>query len=64
MNYLMSELVVFNVADQFPGGLDPNNIKFRAVTWAGAEVFLWSAVAVNFMPRKLLVFAVKRSAQI
>lgn len=47
MNYLMSELVVFEIA--FPDGIDTDNIKFRAVVWAGAEILLWTAVAINMI---------------
>jgi hypothetical protein len=52
-NYLMSELVVFGVADQFPGGLDDTNVKFRAVVWVISQFFLWTAVMVNWIPRAL-----------
>ena len=54
MNYLMSELIVFNVDDRFLGGLETTNIYFRAVVWAGAEFFLWTALAVNWIPRTSL----------
>jgi len=47
MNYLLSELVIFE--KDFPGGIDMNNIKFRAVVWIGAELFLWSAVGINMI---------------
>lgn len=43
----MSQLVVFNV--DFPGGIDTNNIKFRAVLWIGSELFLWAAIMVNLV---------------
>lgn len=47
MNYLLSELIIFDKA--FPGGIDMNNIKFRAVVWIGAEFFLWTAILVNMI---------------
>ncbi|KAK4055572.1 hypothetical protein OIV83_000118 [Microbotryomycetes sp. JL201] len=50
-NFILSELVVFNRA--FPGGVDNDNVRFRAVVWVVSEALLALAVLVNFMhPRK------------
>ncbi|KAM0788912.1 hypothetical protein ACM66B_002991 [Microbotryomycetes sp. NB124-2] len=50
-NFILSELVVFNKA--FPGGVDNDNVKFRAVVWIVSEALLAASVLVNFMdPRK------------
>jgi hypothetical protein len=48
--YILSQLVVWEV--DFPGGVDINNIKFRAVVWAVSEVLLIMVVALNYLPRK------------
>lgn len=52
MYYLLSELSVFGVEDKFPGAFDSSNVKFRAIVWAGAQFFLWSAVLCNMIHRK------------
>lgn len=49
MNYVLSEASVFGVDQNFPGGFDYSNVRFRAVVWAGSQVFLWSAVGINFI---------------
>lgn len=49
--YILSQLVVWEV--DFPGGVDINNVKFRAVVWAVSEVLLIMVVALNYLPRKL-----------
>lgn len=49
MYYLLSELSVFGVEDKFPGAFDSSNVKFRAIVWAGAQFFLWSAVLCNMI---------------
>lgn len=49
--YILSQLVVWEV--DFPGGVDINNIKFRAVVWAVSEVLLIMVVALNYLPREL-----------
>lgn len=46
---VMSELTVFGKT--IDGGLVDTNIKFRALVWIGAEILLWSAVAINFINR-------------
>ena len=51
MYYLLSEASVFGVDANFPGAFDASNVKFRAVVWAGAQFFLWTAVLVNFIHR-------------
>lgn len=50
--YILSQLVVWEV--DFPGGVDINNIKFRAVVWVVSEVLLIMVVALNYLPRELL----------
>jgi hypothetical protein len=45
----MSELSIFGKTIE--GGLVDTNIRFRAIVWIGAEVLLWSAVAINFINR-------------
>ena len=52
MNYVLSEASVFGVDQNFPGGFDYSNVRFRAVVWAGSQVFLWSAVGINFIHRE------------
>lgn len=52
MYYLLSEASVFGVDANFPGAFDASNVKFRAVVWAGAQFFLWTAVLVNFIHRE------------
>jgi amino acid transporter len=59
-NYILSELTVFNKA--FPGGLDPSNIKFRAVQWAISEVFLVIAIASNLISPRKFAWIFKASA--
>ncbi|KAJ9097597.1 hypothetical protein QFC21_004631 [Naganishia friedmannii] len=48
--YILSQLVVWEV--DFPGGVDINNLKFRAVVWAVSEVLLIMVVALNYLPPK------------
>lgn len=47
---LLSELTVFGKTIE--GGLVDTNIRFRAIVWIGAEVLLWTAVAINFINRE------------
>lgn len=61
-NYLLSELTIFQIV--FPGGLDSSNVKFRAVQWAIAQGFLWSAVLVNWIPPKAFRWVFFTSAAI
>lgn len=50
----MSEPVIFNA--YFPdGGFDSNNVKFRAVVWAGSLALLWLAILANFINREDLL---------
>ncbi|KKK15794.1 amino acid permease, partial [Aspergillus ochraceoroseus] len=49
VNYMLSELTVFNV--DFPQ--DTYSVKFRAVQWICTEVLLALAALVNFLPPKL-----------
>lgn len=46
-NFITSELVVFQ--KYFPGGIDNENIKFRAVVWIIAEALLALTVIINLM---------------
>ncbi|KAF9872106.1 amino acid transporter [Colletotrichum karsti] len=46
VNYILSEIVVFNI--DFPS--DTSSLKFRAVQWAATEVMLAAAVLFNFLP--------------
>lgn len=48
VNYLLSEIVVFNV--DFPA--DSGNVRYRAVQWAVTEVMLAIACIVNLLPPK------------
>ncbi|KAL2220354.1 amino acid permease [Thermoascus aurantiacus ATCC 26904] len=48
VNYMLSELTVFNV--DFP--TDASNVKFRAVQWICTEVLLALAALINFLPPK------------
>ncbi|GAA5986636.1 hypothetical protein JCM10908_003832 [Rhodotorula pacifica] len=59
-NYILSELTVFNKA--FPGGLDPSNIKFRAVQWAVSEAFLVVAILSNLISPRKFAWIFKASA--
>ncbi|KAK8844016.1 hypothetical protein IAR55_006809 [Kwoniella newhampshirensis] len=49
-NHLLSVLVVYEV--DFPGGLTNNSIKFRALTWALSEIFLFICISLNYLPQK------------
>ncbi|KAB8073273.1 amino acid/polyamine transporter I [Aspergillus leporis] len=48
VNYMLSELTVFNV--DFP--TEPSDVKFRAVQWICTEILLALAALLNFMPPK------------
>ncbi|POY74129.1 hypothetical protein BMF94_2941 [Rhodotorula taiwanensis] len=61
-NYILSELTAFNIA--FPGGLDPSNIKFRAVQWAVSEGFLLVAILSNLISPRKFAWIFKASAVI
>jgi translation initiation factor 5B len=37
----------------FPGGIDNNNIKWRALIWAISEGLLIVSVAVNYLPPRM-----------
>lgn len=50
-NYIVSQLALWEI--DFPGGIDPGNIKWRAVIWAISEVLLLSAVGINYLPPRL-----------
>lgn len=49
-NYILSEMVVFNI--DFPGGVDYENINFRALAWIVSELFLFFAVLTNYLSPK------------
>ena len=55
----MSELVVFQHA--FPGGLELDNIKYRAVVWVISEALLALTILTNFMARELRAVSLRRS---
>ncbi|GAA6046327.1 hypothetical protein JCM3770_004865 [Rhodotorula araucariae] len=59
-DFMLSELSVFN--SYFPGGLDSGNIKFRAVEWIVAEVFLLLAILSNLMSPRRFAWIFKASA--
>ncbi|BGP39083.1 hypothetical protein JCM10449v2_003021 [Rhodotorula kratochvilovae] len=61
-DFMLSELSVFN--SYFPGGLDSGNIKFRAVEWIVAEVFLLITVLSNLMSPRRFAWIFKASAVI
>jgi len=37
----------------FPGGIDNNNVKWRAFVWALSEALLHVSVAINYLPPRL-----------
>ncbi|KAF8325467.1 amino acid/polyamine transporter I [Cantharellus anzutake] len=47
-NFLLSLLTVFEI--NYPGGIDPTNIKWRALVWAVSEAFFLLAISMNFLP--------------
>ncbi|RHZ53959.1 putative amino acid permease [Aspergillus thermomutatus] len=52
VNYMLSELTVFNV--DFP--TDTGDVKFRAVQWICTEILLALAALINFLPPKYFRF--------
>jgi translation initiation factor 5B len=50
-NYIVSQLAVWEI--DFPGGVDNNNIKWRAFIWILSELMLLVSVAINYLPPKL-----------
>ncbi|KXN84214.1 Eukaryotic translation initiation factor 5B [Leucoagaricus sp. SymC.cos] len=50
-NYLVSLLAIFEV--DFPGGIDIDNIKWRAFVWAISEGLLIFAILINYLPPRL-----------
>ncbi|KAL5508585.1 hypothetical protein ACEPAH_6204 [Sanghuangporus vaninii] len=50
-NYLASLFTVFEV--DYPGGLQIDNIKWRAFIWALSEVILAISIAINYLPPRL-----------
>ncbi|KAI5477323.1 amino acid transmembrane transporter [Pseudohyphozyma bogoriensis] len=59
-NFMLSELSVFNVA--FPGGIDYDNVKFRAVVWICSELFLLVTILSNLLSPKNFSWIFKASA--
>lgn len=59
---VLSELTIFGKT--IDGGLVDTNIKFRAIVWIGAEILLWSAVAINFINRTFPAFTVRKTAKL
>jgi translation initiation factor 5B len=55
-NYIVSQFAVWDI--DFPGGINNDNVKWRAVVWAISEALLIMAVAINYLPPRLysLVF--------
>ncbi|KIK98162.1 hypothetical protein PAXRUDRAFT_824178 [Paxillus rubicundulus Ve08.2h10] len=49
-NYIVSQLAVWEI--EFPGGIDNNNIQWRAFIWALSELMLVLSVAINYLPPK------------
>ena len=49
-NYIVSQLAVWEV--DYPGGIHPNNVKWRALIWIASEVILAIVVAINYLPPK------------
>ncbi|KAJ2918206.1 hypothetical protein MD484_g2161, partial [Candolleomyces efflorescens] len=47
-NYIVSQLAVWEV--DFPGGIGNDNVKWRALIWAIAEVLLVLVIAINRLP--------------
>ncbi|QRV72295.1 amino acid permease [Ceratobasidium sp. AG-Ba] len=50
-NYLLSLLPVYEI--EFPGGIDNNNIKWRAVVWIVSEGLLVLAIILNYLPPRV-----------
>ncbi|KAI9572429.1 hypothetical protein HD554DRAFT_2015076 [Boletus coccyginus] len=50
-NYIVSQLAVWEI--DFPGGVDNNNIKWRAFIWMLSELMLLVSVAINYLPPRL-----------
>jgi amino acid transporter len=48
-NYLLSEITVFGLSFS----TDTNDIKFRAVQWIVAEIFLFISIGMNYLPPKV-----------
>jgi len=49
-NYIVSQLAVWEV--DFPGGIDNDNVKWRALIWAISEGLLLLSIAMNYMHPK------------
>lgn len=47
----MSQLIVWEI--DFPGGASNDNVKWRALIWAIAEVVLMVSVAINYLPPRM-----------
>ncbi|KEI37553.1 uncharacterized protein L969DRAFT_52636, partial [Mixia osmundae IAM 14324] len=58
-NFMISELNVFNA--YFPGTLDYSNVKFRAVVWICAQIFLALAILTNLMPPRVYTWIFRGS---
>ncbi|KAF8554092.1 hypothetical protein OG21DRAFT_1522679 [Imleria badia] len=50
-NYIVSQLAVWEI--DFPGGIDNDNIKWRAFIWILSELMLLVSVAINYLPPRL-----------
>ncbi|KAF8503838.1 amino acid/polyamine transporter I [Gautieria morchelliformis] len=47
-NYLVSILAIYGV--DFPGGIDNNNVRWRAIIWVVSEACFVTSIAVNYLP--------------
>ncbi|KAG8773930.1 hypothetical protein FRC12_002229 [Ceratobasidium sp. 428] len=50
-NYLLSLLPVYEI--DFPGGIDNNNVKWRALVWIVSEGLLIVAIILNYLPPRV-----------
>lgn len=58
-NYLVSLLAIWEV--DFPGGIDLENVKWRAFVWAISEGLLILAILINYLPPRLYSMVFKFS---
>lgn len=52
-DYLISILVVYGV--DFPGGINTDNVKWRAVVWILSEGLFVMGIALNYLPRMSII---------
>ncbi|RXW24243.1 hypothetical protein EST38_g1624 [Candolleomyces aberdarensis] len=58
-NYIVSQLAVWEI--DFPGGIGNDNVKWRALIWAIAEVLLVVVIAINRLPPRVYSFIFRAS---